>query len=227
MASRTIIDPGVLRRVAIFRTLDDQQLLKIGALLKERRFRRGDIIFHQGDSGGCLYIIKSGRVRIYLTSEDGREITFRLYGPGTTFGEFSVLDNGPRSASASALTEATTFVLYRDDLLQLMREHFGLVEHIIAMLTERLRYTTSYSAQLAFLSVPGRVAAILMQLASAELSDDPVRLDLTQQELATFASTTREWVNRALRDFADLGIVRLERGAVIVLDPSSLRARIN
>lgn len=227
MAFRGTIDPGVLRRVAIFRTLDDAQLIKIGVLLKERRFRRGDIIFHQGDPGGCLYITKTGRVRIYLTSEDGREITFRLYGPGTAFGEFSVLDNGPRSASASALTEATTFVLYRDDLLQLMREHFGLVEHVIAMLTERLRYTTSYSAQLAFLSVPGRVAAILMQLASAELSDDPVRLDLTQQELATFASTTREWVNRALRDFAELGIVRLERGAVIVLDPSSLRARIN
>jgi CRP/FNR family transcriptional regulator len=98
------------------------------------------------------------------------------------------------------------------------------VEHVIQQLAERVRYNTAYSERLAFLSVPGRVAALLVQLSETSLAGEgPVRLALTQQELADFASTTREWVNRALRDFADRGLVRLERGAVVVLDRPGLR----
>ena len=166
-------------------------------------------------------------MRIYLVSQDGREITLRIYGRGSVFGEFAVLDGEPRSTSAAAMEDLTTFLLYRDDFMELLRHNFSLVQHVISMLTERLRYTTSYSENLAFLSGPERVAALLVQLAGADPeARGPVRLDLTQQELANFASTTREWVNRALRDFAEQGLVRLERGAVIVLDRDALRRQV-
>jgi CRP/FNR family transcriptional regulator len=118
-------------------------------------------------------------------------------------------------------------VLYRDDFMRLLRESFPLVEHVIQLLAERVRYNTAYTERLAFLSVPGRVAALLVQLAdTAQADEGPARLELTQQELADFASTTREWVNRALRDFADRGLVRLERGAVIVLNRPGLRSSV-
>ena len=114
-------------------------------------------------------------------------------------------------------------VLQRDDLLALLRDDFELTLRIIALLTERLRYTMAYSQQLAFLSGPGRVATTLLHLASVEAqSDGPARLELTQQELADFTSTTREWVNHVLRDFAAQRLVVLERGAVIVLDRARL-----
>ena len=101
------------------------------------------------------------------------------------------------------------------------------MQHILAILAERVRYTTNYSEQLAFLSAPGRVAALLMRLASAEADvQTPIRLELSQQELADFANTTREWVNRALHDFAAEGLVRVERRAVVILNPDGLLARM-
>jgi len=217
---------AAVRQVQLFRTLDEAQLQKVSRLLKERRYRKGDIIFHQDDPGGFLYIISSGRVRIYLAGPDGREVTLRIYGPGSNFGELSMLDNQPRTASAAALDAVSTYVLYREDFFNLLRENFALVEHILAILVERVRYTTNYSEQLAFLSAPGRVAALLVHLADAEDTIGTIRLELSQQELADFANTTREWVNRALHDFAAEGLVRVERRAVMVLNLKGLKARM-
>lgn len=223
MPPRTSISLSALRQVSLFRTMDDEQLEQVGTLLRERRYRKGEVIFHQGDPGGCLYIVGAGKVRIYLASPDGREVTLRVYARDSAFGEFSVLDGQPRSTSAAAVTEVTTFVLYRDEFMALLRSHFALVERLFAQLVERLRYTTTYSEQLAFVSVPGRVAAALLHLASLDAEQsDPVRLEITQQELASFVSTTREWVNRALRDFADAGIIQVERGAIVLLDRAVL-----
>ena len=218
---------AAVRQVQLFRTLDEAQLQKVSRLLKERRYRKGEIIFHQDDPGGYLYIISVGRVRIYVAGPDGREVTLRIYGPDSNFGELSVLDGESRSASAAALDDVTTYVLYREDFLNLLRENFALVQHILAILAERVRYTTNYSEQLAFLSAPGRVAALLMRLAGAEGEvQAPIRLELSQQELADFANTTREWVNRALHDFAAAGLVRVERRVVVILDPDGLLARM-
>jgi CRP/FNR family transcriptional regulator, cyclic AMP receptor protein len=221
------ITPAVVRDVALFEKLDEAQVQQVCALLKERRYRKGDIIFHRDDEGNCLFIISSGRVRIYLASQDGREATVRIYGPHSTFGEFAVLDGAPRSATAAALDDVTALVLYRDDFLGLLRRNFDLVLQVFAMLTERARYTTDYTEQLAFLSGPGRVAAALLQLAGVESAGyGPARLELTQQELAAFTNTTREWANHTLREFAEQGLIALERGAVIVLDREGLRRRV-
>jgi CRP/FNR family transcriptional regulator len=218
------IGPETVRRVSLFSTLDEAHVRRLGVLLRERRFRKGEVIFNQGDVGDSLYVIVSGRVRIYLASPDGREVTIRILEQDTSFGELAVLDRAPRSASALALDDTCTLVLYRDDFMRLLSDSFSLVQHVLAMLTERVRYNTAYTERLAFLSVPGRVAALLVQLAEAHVpGDGPARLDFTQHELADFASTTREWVNRALRDFADRKLVRLERGAVTVLDRAGLR----
>lgn len=227
MNQRVLANAAALRRASLFSNLTDEQLQQVSALLKERRYHKGEIIFHQGDPGGCLYLVASGRVRIYLVSPDGREATVRIYSRGSAFGEFSVLDGQPRSASAAARTEVTTLVLYREDFMALLREHFGLVERLFAMLTERLRYTTHYSEQLAFLSVTGRVANVLLQLASIDADPvQPALLELTQEELASFANTTREWVNRLLHDFAGKGLIELRRGAITVIDRAGLQRHL-
>ena len=227
MPQREPINLAVVRDVALFEKLDEPQLQQVCALLKQRRYRKGAIIFHREDDGNCLFIISKGRVRIYLASQDGREVTVRIYGPRSTFGEFSVLDGAPRSATAAALDDVSALVLYRDDFLALLRRNFDLVLQVFAMLTERARYTTDYTEQLAFLSGPGRVAAVLLQLTAVESPGyGPARLELTQQELAAFTNTTREWANHILRDFAEQRLIALERGAVVVLDREGLRRRV-
>ncbi len=217
----------VLARVGLFRAFDPEQLRQVAARLKQQQYRKGDIIFQQGDPGLCLYIIAQGRVRVYLSSADGREVTIRIYETGSHFGEFSVFDGAPRSASAAALSNVSTFVLYRDDFLDLLRTNFDLVERVLTFLTERLRYTTTYSEHLAFLSAPARVAAQLLQLANPDAQPEPLRLKVTQHDLAALACTSRESVNYALRDFAERGIIRIERGAVVILDPAALKDAIS
>jgi CRP-like cAMP-binding protein len=218
---------AMLRQVSLFRACTEEQVSEIAALLREQHYARGDVLFQQGDPGGCLYIIGAGRVRVYLEAADGREVTIRIYGTGHHVGEFSVLDGAPRSASTSALSNVTAFVLYRDDVLTLLQHNFALVQRLLMTLTERLRYTTTYSENLAFLNAPQRVAAMLVQLASLEpAASEPPRLKITQHDLASLVCTTRESVNHALRDLAERGIIRVERGAVVVLDQAALHSQI-
>ncbi len=216
----------VLQQVTLFRDLEMEQLQQVALRLKEQHYRKGDIIFQQGDPGSCLHIIAHGRVRVYLSNDDGREATIRIYGMGSHFGEFSVFDEAPRSASASALTSVTTLVLYRDDFLDLLRTYFTLVQAVLSMLTERLRYTTAYSQQLAFLSAPARVATQLLQLAHSDLQSSPLHIKITQHDLAGLVCTSRESVNYALRDFAERGLIAIQHGAVVILDPAALQAEI-
>ena len=214
----------LLRGVEIFRMLEDAQLRQVRTLLRRQRFRAGESIFLQGDPGDCLYIILDGYVRIYLLSADGREVTFRVYGSNTAFGEFAVLDGKPRSACAVAATDVSTMVIYREDFLALIERNVSVLYRVVEVLTERLRYTTLFSKSLAFLSTSGRVAAALVMLAEqASPLPGPVKLDITQQELAKYAGATREWTNHALHDFADEGLILIERRAVTVLDRERLQ----
>lgn len=215
------------QRVAMFHALDQAQLKQVSALLRERRFHKGDLIFQQGDEGGCMYFILSGQVRIFISNADGsREATICIYEAQTAFGEFAVLDDHPRSASAAALSDVTTLVLYKEEFLPLMRANFDLTLRIIAMLTERIRYTTHYTEQLAFLSATGRVAALLSRMARSGEGQSHVTLAITQQGLAEFTNVSRELVNKILKDFADEGLIATGRGTVTIRDLQGLRRRV-
>jgi len=224
LVERIVDIERVLRQVEIFRTLDEQQLRKVGELVRPKFFNEGASLFDQGDRGDCLYIITSGYVRIYLLSADGREITFRVYGPGTTVGEFAVLDGKERSAGALAVTSVRTLVIYRDQFRALITKNIEVLLRVVEVLTERLRYTTIFSQNLAFLGASGRVAVALNQLANTTYPGKagPVTLKITQRELASYAGVSREWTNHALRDFAAEGIIRIERGAITILDRNRL-----
>lgn len=219
---------ALVRQIELFQHLSESQIQKLAMLLHERHYRKGTIIFQKGDEGSSLCIVCKGRVRIYLTSDDhqGREATVRICRPYTAFGELAVLDGAPRSANAAALDNVSVLVMQRPDFLALLREDFDLTERILTLLTDRVRSTTEYSERLVFLNGPARVAATLLSLANVDsFRDGPVRLELTQQELADFTSSTREWVNHILNDFADQGLIALERGAITVLDRFGLQQR--
>ncbi len=227
MKAASEFDLAVLRNISLFSMLNDQQLQDVQRVIMARSYPKGQVLFHQGDPGNCLYLLTAGRLRIFVSSPDGREATVRMYGPGSSVGELAVLDGKPRSASAIAIDTLKTMVLYREDFLKLLHEHISITESVLAMLAERVRYTTHYSEQLMFLSAPGRIAKTLLQLAAIESDlSRPARLELSQQELANFAGTTREWGNRALQEFAAAGLVAIERRAILVLDRVGLEKRV-
>lgn len=218
-----------LRKVLFFEALTEQDLQTLANSLERRTFAKGMVVFHKGSPGDLMHIIESGKVRIFILSESGHEISVNVYGPGDVFGELAILDGLPRSAGAMALEKTVTLALHRDDFLRHLETHPQMAQSIIWMLSARLRYTTTYVESLAFLGVNDRVAAKLLELAERygrEKEGIEIGLQLTQAELAGLVGATRESVNKALGDLRDQGLIRLEGQTITILDHKGLKERI-
>lgn len=221
--------PGSVRSSSFLEALNDQDRTLVVGLATRRTFARGVFIFHKDSPGQTLYIIESGMVRIFALDESGQEITLNVYGPGDIVGELAFLDGLPRSAGAIAMTSVTALTVRREDFIGQLQIYPSLAIHIIELLAARLRYTTAYAENMAFLDVNGRVALRLLELAdrfgapSREGGGEAVMLRLTQAELASWVASTRETVNKVLCAFRDQRLIELTDQRIIVLDRRGLR----
>jgi CRP/FNR family transcriptional regulator/CRP/FNR family cyclic AMP-dependent transcriptional regulator len=217
----------MLKNVSFFAGLSEGELDSLANCLARRTFARGVIIFHEGSPGRTLYIIESGKVRIFALSESGRETTVNVYGPGDVFGELALLDGLPRSAGAMVLEKTTVLTLHRDNFLWHLREYPEMARSIIEVLSARLRYTTVHAESLAFLDVYGRVAEKLLELAErygVERGEAiEIDLQLTQAELASWVAATREHVNKVLGTFRDRGLIKIDGRTFTILDRTKLK----
>jgi CRP/FNR family cyclic AMP-dependent transcriptional regulator len=226
--------PGinVLRKSSLFAGLSDSELKEVAACVVSRSFGRGVFIFHKDSPGQTLYIIESGRVRIFILSESGQEISLNVYGAGEVIGELGFLDGQPRSASAVALEPTVAFALRREDFFQHLEDHPRLAVRLLGVMAARLRYTTAYAESLAFLDVNGRVAVRLLELGdrfgiqSARGGGLELDLGLTQAELASWVASSRETVNKVLSTFRDQGLIELVGQRITILDRLGLWRKI-
>jgi CRP/FNR family transcriptional regulator, cyclic AMP receptor protein len=215
---------SVLRTHEIFSDLDNEALEQLGRYAKHTVLKRGATIFSKGDPGNSLYAVISGTVKISISSPDGRNAILNLVGPGETFGEMSVLDGQTRSADATANTNCEIYVIDRRDFLPFMRNQPALSLKFIELLCERLRRTSDQVEQVILQDLPGRLASALLGLAERrKLEPESQTIFITQQEISEMVGMTRESINKQLRAWAARSWVRLEHGAIVVLDPVSLR----
>ena len=168
-------------------------------------------------------------MKLGRTSSDGRENLLAILGPGQMFGELSLFDPGPRSATVTAVTDCTFMSLSHEDLLRWLDGRPGVSRGLLAQLAARLRRANDVVADLVFSDVPGRVAKALLDL-SARFGRPVeegilVAHDLTQEELAQLVGASRETVNKALADFASRGWLRLEPRSVVIMEVDRLRRR--
>ncbi|MGH3336605.1 MAG: Crp/Fnr family transcriptional regulator [Nocardioides sp.] len=223
------MDNDVLRQAPLFSALDDEAATALRASMSESRLQRGDVLFHEGDAGDKLYIVLDGKVKLGRTSSDGRENLLAILGPGQMFGELSLFDPGPRSATVTAVTDAAFASLSHDDLLRWLEGRPVVARGLLSQIASRLRKANDVNADLVFSDVPGRVAKALLDLASrfgVEVEDGlRVTHDLTQEELAQLVGASRETVNKALADFASRGFLRLEGRGVVIFELDRLRRR--
>ena len=223
------MDNDVLRQSPLFSALDDEAATALRASMSETRLRRGEVLFHEGDEGDKLYIVTEGKVKLGRTSSDGRENLLAIQGPGQMFGELSLFDPGPRSATVTAVTDATFSSLSHEDLLRWLDGRPAVARGLLAQLAGRLRRANDVVADLVFSDVPGRVAKALLDLADrfGRTADDGVHVhhDLTQEELAQLVGAPRETVNKALADFVSRGWLRLEPRYVVLMDIDRLSQR--
>ena len=230
--ARLSADPEALRSalgaVPLFRDLEPDDLTMLVGTVRARRFRKGEVIFHQGDPGDALHIILTGRVKISSPSDSGVEAILATLRPGEFFGSLALLDGAPRSATATAIEVTETLVLPRDRFRQLVNDVAAIRDHVFAELAHELRRLTNHVEELHFLDIAGRLAAQLARLAEEQgIPSDAseIRLDgpITQGELAAMVGSTRQSVNKLLGYLVDDGLIRIERDAIVIVDLAALQ----
>jgi CRP-like cAMP-binding protein len=193
------------------------------------KLARGKALFSEGEPGDRLYVVTDGKIKLGRTAADGRENLLAVLGRGEMFGELSLFDPGPRTATATAVTDSVLLGLGHDELQPWLTGRPEVAGHLLGALARRLRRTNEAMADLVFSDVPGRVAKALLDLAKrfGVRADDGLHVthDLTQEELAQLVGASRETVNKALADFASRGFIRLEARAVVILDIERLARR--
>ena len=223
------VDTDIVRKAPLFAALDDEAAAALIGSMTSSRLERGDVLFREGDQGNRLYVIGEGKIKLGLTSVDGRENLLAILGPGEMFGELSLFDPGPRTATATAVAETQLIELGHEDLKSFLSSRPDVGPAMLAALARRLRRTNENLADLVFTDVPGRVAKALLDLSNrfGRSAEEGILVahDLTQEELAQLVGASRETVNKALADFATRGWLRLEARAVLILDVERLQRR--
>ena len=211
---------NVLRNVPIFAELEERELEKIAKLGVRQKYKKGNVVVIEQESGAALFIIVSGKVKIVRMDEDGREVILSIFGPGEFFGEMSLLDGMARSASVMLM-------IHRRDFLELLHEFPSVAISLLAELAMRLRKADMQIKSLSLKDAAGRVANVVLMLADdigifrkgkVEIEDLPL-----QQDIANMAGTSRETVSRMLNMFVEKGQIQLDGSKITINDYDAFR----
>jgi CRP/FNR family transcriptional regulator len=213
----------VLAHSPVFSPLGQRERLELAARMRSKHFQRNEVIFHRDDPAGHVFLIASGTVKVSVPEEGGQEVVIALHRGGDVFGEISLFDEGPRSATVTAMTETIAFALANRDFMDVLRGSPDAMRQLLALLATRIRRSTGHIEDLVFLDLPGRVAKLLID--QSELFGSNI-VSLTQEDLASFVGATRVAVNRVLVDLERRGGVKLGRGHVELVDPVVLKKEI-
>jgi CRP/FNR family transcriptional regulator, cyclic AMP receptor protein len=218
---------SVLRKQPIFCDLDPEALDQLCRYAKHTTLKRGTTIVSKGDPGNSLIVVISGTIKISVSSPDGRSAILNLIGPGEIFGEVAVLDGKARTADATANSNCEIYVIDRRDFIPFVRSQPALAMKFIELLCARLRWTSDQVEEVILQNLPGRLASALLRLTEKhKLAPAGRTIAITQQEISEMVGMTRESINKQLRAWAARNWVRLEHGAIVVLDVAALRELI-
>ena len=210
-----------LRNVSLFESLDQQELEALSDVTFTRTFSKDNVIILAEEEGDTLFILKKGQVKVSIVSEGGREVILSLLGPGSVFGELSLLDGKPRSANVVAIEETDLLMLRRVDFLQLIYKTPQIATALLAELATRMRKTDRQIEGLALLDVTSRISDTLLQLATEQGAEtaDGVTIESrpTHQELANMSGTTRETVSRVLKRLEGQGYINRNGRNITIL----------
>lgn len=222
--------PVDFRRIPLFSGLSPDKTEVLEAAAQRRSFKRGEVIFHKGDPGTTLFLITQGQVKVVLPSDSGDEAILAVLDEGDFFGELSLIDEQPRSATVVATEPTDTLLLHREDFLKFLNANPEQSIVLLRALCRRLRQTDEVVEDAVFLDVPGRLAKKLLELAEdygrRTSTGTVIGLRLTQHELATMVGATRESVNKHLRSYRARGIIEMDHQRILILRPEELQRRI-
>jgi CRP-like cAMP-binding protein len=213
-----------LATIPLFSGLQRDELQKFADLTRERSYPKGSVILFQDDPGDSLFVLRSGRVKVVLIGEDGREVILGVLEPGAHFGELALIDDQPRSAHVIAMEDANLLILRREDFRRRVEANPSVAWALLTELSRRLRRADVKIGGLVLLDVPGRIARLLLDLAD-EAGSAAIEKPLTHQTIAQMIGASRETVSRAMKEFQDSGLITVERRRIAVGNREALEKR--
>jgi CRP-like cAMP-binding protein len=213
-----------LATIPLFNGLQRDELQRFADLTRERSYPKGSVILFQDDPGDSLFVLRSGRVKVVLIGEDGREVILGVLEPGAHFGELALIDDQPRSAHVIAMEDANLLILRREDFRRRVEANPSVAWALLTELSRRLRRADVKIGGLVLLDVPGRIARLLLDLAD-EAGNDMIEKPLTHQTIAQMIGASRETVSRAMKEFQDSGLITVERRKIAVGNREALEKR--
>jgi CRP/FNR family transcriptional regulator, cyclic AMP receptor protein len=211
----------LLRNVPLFAVLPDSQLSLLTSLVGRKSFPRAATIISAGDMTDCLYVIISGRLKVMMSDDEGREVILAILNPGEFFGEMGLLDDHPRSATVVALEACELLSLSKRDFKKCLEDNFELSMTVMRGLVRRLREADKKIGSLALMDVYGRVARLLMEMSEMVEGERLVTKKLAKQDIAKMIGASREMVSRVMKDLQLGGYIEV-RGNTIHLRDSIL-----
>jgi len=188
---------------------------------RERAYPKNSVILFEDDPGDALYVVATGQVKVVLIGEDGREVILSVMGPGEFFGEMSLLDDEPRSAHVIAMEESALVVLRREDFEGILSQTPAIALALLREMSRRLRRADEKVGSLVLLDVQGRVARLLLDMASEE-DGERITRRLTHHTIAQMIGSSRETVSRTMRDLVDRGLIAVQRRDIVIRDKAAL-----
>ena len=221
-------DASLLAQSQLFGDLLPEDRKRIVQLCTRKRFAAKQVVFHQGEPGREMYVVVTGRLKVSVTSEDGKELSFFIFHESDFFGELALLDGERRSATVTAIGPCELLVLHHSDFQELLKQHQLIGLKLLSLLAGRIRATTSLYENSVFIEIPGRLAGKLLELGeeNGTESDGGIQIDLklSQYELGTLINASRESVNKQLKTWEGQGIIEMRRGKIFLADLSVLEA---
>jgi CRP/FNR family transcriptional regulator len=213
-------------RLELLNGMSQQTLHRFNAMVRTTKRRRGEWIFVLGDSADRIYFLQQGRMKITGLSEDGHEVVHEIINRGEIFGVTSAILGIPRTTSAQALETSVVCEIHRKDFETLLSMHPELSFQLLKSVGLRLKKAEAQLVNVICNDVARRVRETLLDLMLKELGtepDRPIKIRITQQDLANLIGASRQKTWKALKELEDLSVLRLRYGSILVIEPHKLR----
>lgn len=207
----------MLNVIPLFSNLEPAQLASIGAHAALRVYEKGDLIVKQGEIADSFYILAAGQVKVFV-SKDEKEVIVGTLVAGEFFGEISLFDQEPRSASVEALERCYVQQLSYKSLQKVMDRSPHIAKKMMQGMSQRLRHADRQISTLALMNISGRVSRALLELAIVSNGQKIVGQPFTQKNLADMIGASREMVNRTLRALNEAGYIEIHRKSITILN---------
>ncbi len=216
LSGTSSVSTALLRNVPLLSLLREDELALLARVVSRKSYARGSLILATGDPTDSLYILISGRIKVFMSDLDGKEVILSILGPNEFFGEMGLIDNNPRSANVVALEPCELICISEPDFKRCLADNFDMAMTVMRGLVKRLREADNQIGSLALMDVFGRVARLLLETAEVIDGEKVVTKKLSKQDIARMIGASREMVSRVMKHLQEAGYIEVRADTIVI-----------